>query len=49
MHGVSGALGDDVAEDVMAGKSEVADEVEHLVADEFVVEAQRAVERRLCG
>ena len=43
MHGVSGALGDDMAEDVMAGEGEVADEVENLVADEFVAEAEGAV------
>jgi len=44
MHGVSGALGDNVAEDVMAGESEVSDEVEDLVADELIFEAQRAVQ-----
>src|SRR5580698_532735 len=44
MHGVSGALGDDVAENVVAGEGEIADEVEDLVADKLVVEAQGAVE-----
>ena len=47
VHGVSGALGDDVAEDVVAGEGEVADEVEDLVADEFIAEAQGAVEDAL--
>jgi len=49
VHGVSGALGDDVAEDVVAGQGEVADEVEDLVARELVVEAQIAVEDALAG
>jgi len=43
VHGVSGALGYDVAKNVVAGESEVADEVEDLVANELVVKAQRAV------
>ena len=49
VHGVSGALGDDVAEDVMAGEGEVADEVEDLVADELIAEAQVAVEDAVAG
>ena len=44
MHGVSGALGYDVAEDVVAGEGEVTDEVEDLVAGELVGEAEVAVE-----
>ena len=47
MHGVSGALGYDVAEDVVSGEGEVADEVEDFVADELVGEAQVAVEDAL--
>ena len=47
MHGVSGAFGDDVAEDVMSGKGEIADEVEDLMADELIIETQRAVEDAL--
>ena len=43
MHGVSGALSDDMAENVMAGEGEVADEVEDLVAGELIAEAQVAV------
>ena len=47
MHGVSGALGDDVALDAPAGQSQIADQVEHFVAHIFVVEAKRAVFRAL--
>ena len=43
VHGVAGALGDDAALDAAAGEGEVADEVEDLVADELVGEAQGAV------
>ena len=43
MHGVAGAFRDDAALDAAAGEGEVADEVEHLVADELVVEAEGAV------
>ena len=45
MHGVTGALGDDVAFDAAASQREIADEVEHLVADVFIFEAERAVFR----
>ena len=47
VHGVAGALGYDVALDAVAGESQVADEVEHLVADILVGEAQRAVQDAL--
>jgi hypothetical protein len=43
MHSMSGALGNDMAEDVMAGKGEIADEVEDLVAGELVAEAEGAI------
>ena len=49
VHGVSSALGDDMAEDVVAGESEVTDEVEDLVAGELVGEAEVAVEDALAG
>jgi hypothetical protein len=38
VHGVSGALGDNVAKNVVAGESEIADEVEDFVANELVAE-----------
>ena len=43
VHGMAGALGYDAALDAAAGEGEVADEVEDLVADEFVGEAQGTV------
>jgi len=43
VHGMAGALGDDAAPDAAAGQGEVADEVEDLVADELVGEAEGAV------
>jgi hypothetical protein len=43
VHGVAGSLGDDAAPDAVAGKGEVADEVEDLVADELVWKAQGAI------
>jgi hypothetical protein len=43
VHCVAGALGYDAALDAVAGEGEVADEVEDLVADVFVAEAQGAV------
>jgi hypothetical protein len=43
MHGVAGALGDDAALDTAPGEREVADEVEHLVADELVGKAEWTV------
>ena len=49
VHGVAGAFGDDVAEDVMAGEGKVANEVEDLVAGELVAEAEIAVEDALAG
>ena len=49
MHGVSSAFGDDVAEDVVAGEGEVANEVEDLVAGELVREAQVAVENAVAA
>jgi len=49
VHGVSGAVGFDVAEDALAEEGEVADEVEDLVADEFVREAQRRVVDAVVG
>ncbi len=45
VHEVAGALGDDVAFDAAAGEGEIADEVENLVADVLVAEAERAVLR----
>ena len=47
VHGVAGALGHHVAFDAAAGQSQVADQVEHLVAHIFIGEAQRAVFRAL--
>ena len=43
VHGMAGAFGDDAAEDAVAGEREIADEVEHLVANEFVGKAQASV------
>ena len=40
VHGMAGALGDDAALDAAAGEGEVADQVEDLVADELVGEAE---------
>lgn len=45
VHEVAGALGDDVAFNALAGKGEIADEVEDLVADVLIAEAERAVFR----
>ena len=45
MHGVSGALGNDVALDAAAGQSQVADQIENLVAHIFIGKAQGAVLR----
>jgi glutamate carboxypeptidase len=49
VHGVAGALGDDVALDAAASECEVADEVKDLVADELVGKAERAVLDRSVG
>jgi hypothetical protein len=38
MHRVARALGDNPAENAMPGKSQVAYQVEDLVADEFIAE-----------
>src|SRR5205823_7963373 len=43
VQGVAGADRGDLADDGAADQGEVADEVEHLVADELVAEAQRSV------
>ncbi len=43
VHGVAGAFCDDAALDAAAGEGKVADEVENLVANELVVEAEGAV------
>ena len=43
VHGVAGALGDDVTLDAAAGEGQIADQVEHLVAHVLVLEAERAV------
>ena len=44
VHGMAGSLGDDTAPDAVAGKGEVADEVEDFVAHELVGETEGAVE-----
>jgi hypothetical protein len=49
VHGVAGALGDDAAEDLVAGEGEVADEVEYFVADELVGKAERAADNAAAG
>jgi len=43
VHGVAGAVGHDVAEDLLSYQSQVPDEIENFVADEFVWIAQRRV------
>ena len=43
VHGMAGALGDDAAPDAAAGKRQIADKVQNLVANELVGEAQRPV------
>jgi 6-phosphogluconolactonase len=47
VHGVAGALGHHVALDAPSGQSQVADQVQHLVAHILVGKAQRAVLRAL--
>src|SRR5579863_10335695 len=43
MHGVTGAVGDHFAENLLAQQREISDQVENLVAHEFVGETERAV------
>src|SRR5580700_11213300 len=43
MHGVSGSLGDDPAQDAVTGQGQITNQVEHFVADEFVVIAKRTI------
>src|SRR6185437_12494485 len=43
VHGVARALSDDPTLDATSSQREVADQVEHLVPDELIVEAQRPV------
>src|SRR5688500_5580415 len=43
VHGVTGAVGGDLPGDRRPDEGQVADEVEDLVADEFVLEAQGTV------
>src|ERR1700678_4408606 len=43
MHRMAGALGNHPAENAMSGEGQIADEVEDLVADEFIAAAQRCV------
>src|SRR5579859_5727544 len=45
MHGVAGSLGHHVAFNPAACKGEIADQIQNLMADVLVVEAQRAVLR----
>ena len=47
--GVAGALGDDEAAERTADEREVADEIERLVAAEFVGETERAVDDGVAG
>ena len=44
VQGVAAAVRDDVADDRVADERQIADDVEDLVADELVLEAQRVVE-----
>ena len=44
MHGVSGAFGHNVSKNMMAGQSQIANQVEDLVAGELVAETQIAVQ-----
>src|SRR5580698_6873335 len=46
---VSSAVGFDVAEDTLAEQGQIADQVEDLVADELILEAQRRVVDALAG
>src|SRR5579884_2364066 len=43
MHGVSGAVGNDFSQNAMAQQCEITDKIENLVANEFIVEAERTV------
>src|ERR1700684_533150 len=49
VHGVSGAVGDNVAENLPAEQGQIADEVENLVAHKFVFKAQGRVLDALAG
>ncbi len=49
MHGVTGTLGHDMTFDASAGKCQVTDQIEHLVADILVAEAEWPVFRALRG
>ncbi len=49
VHSVPGAVGLDVAENPLAKQRQVAYQVQHLVADELVSEAQRGVVNAIAG
>jgi len=43
VHRMSGSLSHHPAEDAMASQGQVTNQVEHFVADEFVVKSKRAI------
>src|SRR5579884_1172847 len=49
MHGMSGTLGDNAAQNLASGKRQISDEVQDLMTDELVFKAQRPIHDTLAG
>ena len=49
MHGVSGTVGHHAAKDAMAKEREIADKIQHFMADEFIGKAERTVLHTVMG